>query len=166
MRKAVWSGAATAAAVLMMSTAAFAQQTDSKSVSVTAQVNAKARLDLNAFSTSFDDPDPETVATYTAVTPIDVTVKARTSAAGAVTLTVQASDDLKTTASDVIPIANLTWTASGLTAGTMSKLSAVTIGSWSGPGTHNGTQTYKLVNSWSYVTGTYTTSITYTLTAP
>ena len=83
-----------------------------------------------------------------------------------VPVTVQASDDLKTTASDVIPIANLTWTASGLTAGTMSKVSAVTIGSWSGPGTHNGTQTYKLVNSWSYVTGTYTTSITYTLTAP
>jgi hypothetical protein len=166
MRKAVWSGVAAAAAVLMMSTSAFAQQTDSKSVTVTAQVNAKARLDLDASSTSFDDPDPETVSTYTAVTPIGVTVKARTTAAGTVTLTVQASDDLKTTASDVIPIANLTWTASGLTPGTMSKASAVTLGSWAGPGTHSGTQTYKLVNSWSYVTGTYTTSITYTLTAP
>ena len=34
------------------------------------------------------------------------------------------------------------------------------------PGTHNGTQTYTLVNSWNYVTGNYTTTLTYTLTAP
>ena len=78
----------------------------------------------------------------------------------------QADDDLLS-GTDAIPIGNLTWTAGGdLTAGTMSSASAVSLGSWSGPGTKSGAQVYKLANSWSYVTGNYTAVITYTLTAP
>jgi hypothetical protein len=42
----------------------------------------------------------------------------------------------------------------------------VSLGSWTGGGSQAGTQTYKLVNSWDYKTGTYTATITYTLTAP
>jgi len=49
MRKAVWSGVATAAAVLMMSSVAFAQAaSDTKTVNVTATVNAKAKLTLGS----------------------------------------------------------------------------------------------------------------------
>jgi len=168
MSKAVWSGVITAAAVLMMSSPAFAQPaTDSKNVTVSAQVDAKAKLDLGGATTAdFPDDDPDTSATLTATAAIAVTVKARTTSSGTVTLTVQAGDDLKS-GSDVITIDKLTWTAGGaLSAGTMSKSAAVSLGSWTGPGTHNGTQTYKLVNSWNYVTGNYSTTVTYTLTAP
>ena len=43
---------------------------------------------------------------------------------------------------------------------------AVSLGSWTGSGNQSGTQTYTLDNSWSYNTGNYGTTVTYTLTAP
>jgi hypothetical protein len=66
-----------------------------------------------------------------------------------------------------IPIGNLSWTVtgSGFAAGTAATTD-VSVGSWTGPGTRNGTQTYELVNSWAYATGSYTVTLTYTLTAP
>ena len=100
-------------------------------------------------------------------TPITVDVKSRTAANGSVTLTVLAGGDLVNAASDAITIDQLTWTVSGaLTAGTMSKTAAQSLGTWVGGGTQTGSQTYKLVNSWNYKTGTYGATITYTLTAP
>ena len=48
----------------------------------------------------------------------------------------------------------------------MNKAAAQSLGSWTGSGNRAGTQTYKLANSWSYATGAYSTSVTYTLTAP
>ena len=54
MSKAVWSGVITAAAVLMLSSPAFAQPaTDSKNVTVSANVDAKAKLDLGAHHGGF-----------------------------------------------------------------------------------------------------------------
>jgi hypothetical protein len=42
-----------------------------------------------------------------------------------------------------------------------------TAASWTGSGNRNdGTQTFSLANSWSYATGTYLATITYTLTSP
>jgi hypothetical protein len=81
---------------------------------------------------------------------------------------VYAGGDLTSASSDTIGIDQLTLTATGLNSGTMTKTvaSAVTLGSWTGSGTNSGTQTYKLANSWSYVPGTYQTTINYTLTAP
>jgi hypothetical protein len=167
MRKAVWSGVATAAAVLMFSTSAFAQTVQATAnVTVSAQVDAKAKLDLHGATTAhFNDADPDTLATLTATSAITIDVKARTTGNGQVTLTVLASDDLKS-GTDAIAINQLSWTAGGaLSAGTMG-LTAQSLGSWTGPGLHTGTQTYKLVNSWAYVTGAYSTLLTYTLTAP
>jgi len=167
MRKAVWSGVATAAAVLMMSSVAFAQAaSDTKTVNVTAAVNAKAKLTLGSNAAAFADADPD-VTPLLSATAISIDIKARTSAAGNVTLTVQSGGDL-VSGSDSIAINQLTWTVTGtnFAAGTMSKTAAVSVGSWAGSGTPSGTQTYKLANSWSYNTGSYTATITYTLSAP
>ncbi len=146
---------------------AAAQATDSKTVTVNATVSATAKLDLSSLVVNFPDADPDTTASIT-VAPITVTAKGKTSAGSNITLTVLASDDLKTAGSDVIGIANITWTVSGagFAAGTMSKTSAQSLASWSGSGSRSGTQTYALANSWSYATGSYSTSVTYTLTAP
>lgn len=164
MTKAVWTGAV-AVAVVCLSSPVLAQQTDQKTVTINAAVNAKAKLAVSGGPVNFPDDDPDLSPTLTSTTPISVDVKARTSASGNVTLTVLATDDLKS-GTDVITIGNLSWTASGLTAGTMSKTAAFTIGSWTGSGLQSGTQTYELVNSWTYKTGTYSSTITYTLTAP
>jgi hypothetical protein len=158
---------ATAAAVLMMSSVAFAQAaSDTKTVNVTAAVNAKAKLTLGSNAAAFADADPD-VTPLLSATAISIDIKARTSAAGNVTLTVQSGGDL-VSGSDSIAINQLTWTVTGtnFAAGTMSKTAAVSVGSWAGSGTPSGTQTYKLANSWSYNTGAYTATITYTLSAP
>lgn len=166
MTKAVWSGVLTAAALLLFSTPTFAQATDTGSVTISATVNPKAKLTLGTGSVTFNDADPETVPLLTATGDVTVDVKSRTAAANTVTLTVQSGGNL-TNGTDSIAIGNLTWTASGtgFVAGTMGT-SASSLGSFAGGGTQSGSQTYKLVNSWTYRTGTYTATITYTLTAP
>jgi hypothetical protein len=84
-----------------------------------------------------------------------------------VSLTILAAGDLLSGAS-AIPISNVTWTASGagFVAGTMNSTTAQTVASWTNSGNRTGTQNYFLANSWNYATGNYSTSATYTLTAP
>lgn len=166
MMKAVWSGFAAAVVVAGLATPALAQQTASASLNVTANINAKARLTLGAASITFADADPDVTPTMTAG-PVTVDVRARTSAAGNVTLTVLASGDL-TSGGNSIAIANLTWTAtgSGFQAGTSNATTAQAVGGWTGSGSPSGTQTFALPNSWTYATGTYTVTLNYTLSAP
>src|SRR5262245_64055114 len=111
MKKAVWSGAIAAAVVLLGSSSAFAQQTAGASIAVTAHVDAKAKLTLSLSSINWLDADPDTTPTFSSGA-ITVDVKARTSAGGAVTVTVLADQDL-TSGSDTIRINNLTWRGIG-----------------------------------------------------
>src|SRR5690349_17875195 len=111
-----------AAALLFLSSPVFAQAaSDTATVTVSAAVNAKAKLTLGANTVSFPDADPTATPSIVA-TALTVDVKARTSSAGSVTLTVLSGGDF-VSGSDSIGIANLTWTASGsgMAAGTMSK---------------------------------------------
>lgn len=165
MMKAVWGSVLTAAAIVLLSPASVAAQaTDTATVTVSAAINPKAKLTLSRLTASFPNLDPDTAPTLTSTTPITVTVKARTG--GTLTLTVVASDDLKS-GTDAIPIANLTWDATvDLQAGTMDKTTAQTLLSSTTSGTMSGVQTYKLLNEWTYKTGNYSATITYTLTAP
>jgi hypothetical protein len=166
--KAVWGGIFTAAALVLMSGQAYAQAVDTKTVTVSATVNARAKLTLGSNTATFNDADPDVTPLLTATAPISVDVKTRTAAANTVTLTVQAGGALTNAASDTIAIDQLTWTATGtgFAAGTMSSTVAQSLGSFAGGGNLTGSQTYQLVNSWAYKTGTYTATITYTLTAP
>jgi hypothetical protein len=135
---------------------------------VTAQVNAAARLTLGSDTFTFATADPTTTASIPAnENGTTITVGARTSANGAVSLTTQAVDDLKS-GTNVISINNLgfTCTGDGFDHCTCSKTAPQTIGSWTGPGTHTASLNCFLANSFGYATGTYSTTVTFTLTAP
>lgn len=167
MKKAVWSGVIAAAGMWLLTTPAYAQVSATGSIGVTATVGAHAKLTLGAASITWTDQDPDSVATLTSAS-ITIDVKARTSAAGNVTLTVKSATDL-TSGSNTIPIGQLTWAASGTgftATGASNKDTAQTIGSWTGSTNEAGAHTYSLPNSWTYATGSYTATLTYTLTAP
>ena len=132
-----------------------------------AAVNGLARLSLSSAAITFPDADPDTVPSIQAAQgPITLTAKARTSPNGAVTLTVQASDHLRS-GINTIPASNITWVASGagFSNGTLSAAMAQIVAAWTGSGVRSGTQTFFFKNLWSYATGTYTLTMTYTLSA-
>jgi hypothetical protein len=174
MKKAVWSGIVALAGLAALSTPAFAQQTANGTVNVSVTVNARAKLSINnatVAAISFADTDPDANGGVIAANQaLDIDVKARTSPGGSVTLTVRADHDLQTAANDTIAISNLTWTSGsggGFTAnGTSSESAEVPVATFTGPGAHNGSQSYSLANSWNYAVGSYTATLTYTLTAP
>ena len=165
MKKAVWNGILAAGAVLALSTPAFAQT--QATVTVNADVQAKAKLTVSQTAISFPDRDPDDFPTIAANTTIDIGVKARTSSTGAVSVTVAAAGNL-VDGSNSIAISALKWTSTGPSfspTGT-SNTTAQPVVSFTGSGTRNGTQSYALDNSWAYATGNYGTTLTYTLSAP
>jgi hypothetical protein len=154
------------AVLICAGTVAFAA-TDTKTVAVSATVSATAKLTLGSATLTFPDADPDVTPS---IAPnegaITVSAKGKTSAAGNITLVVKSGGNL-VSGGDSIGISNLTWTVTGAgySAGTMGTTDQG-LGSWTGSGSYDGTQTYALANSWSYVTGSYTATLTYTLTAP
>jgi hypothetical protein len=137
-------------------------------VTVSATVSATAKLALTSATVSFPNADPDTTPSIPASEgAITVTAKAKTSSSATVTLTLLAADDLKS-GLDTIAISNITWTAggAGFVAGTMNRITAQTVASWTNSGSRTGTQSYALANSWNYATGSYSATATYTLTAP
>ncbi len=142
---------------------------NASTVTINVNVNSHARLTLDgnqgaAIVVTFNDADPEATPTLTAA-PIAVSARGRTSSGSTITLTVEANQVL-TSGTDTIALSNITWGANGnLLAGALDT-APVTICSWVGSGTRGGNHTYVLANSWSYATGSYTTTVTYTLTVP
>jgi hypothetical protein len=140
----------------------------SKTVAVTVSVSARATLALGTATVSFADADPDTTPIMTAPS-FTVDVKGRTSGGSTVTLTVLADHDLTNAANETIGIDNLKWTVGGnpgFAAGTMSASTAQSVGSWNNSGSHSDNVTLTMANSWSYNVGSYTATLTYTLTAP
>lgn len=142
--------------------------TTTASLTANTNIAARASLVLGGASIDFPDADPNSVASIAASqNPVNVTARVRTGTSSVATLQVQAAGDL-VSGTDTIPVGNVSWTStgSGFAAGTMNKTTAQPVGSWSGPGSRAGTISYFLANSWNYATGSYTVTITYTLTAP
>ncbi len=142
--------------------------TATQGLNINATVANTAKLSLGVASIAFPDADPDITNPIPATqNPVSVTAKAKTTTSGAVALTVVTGGDL-ISGSDPILISNVTWTATGagFVAGTMNKSTAQSAGSWTGSGNYSGTFGYNLVNSWSYATGSYSATATYTLTAP
>ena len=138
-----------------------------QNATLNASINGLARLSVSSAAISFPDADPDTVPNIQATPgPIMLTAKARTSPNGEVTLTVQASDHLRS-GMNTIPASHITWVANGtgFSNGTLSAATAQIVAAWTGPGVHTGTQTFFFRNLWSYPTGTYTLTMTYTLSA-
>jgi hypothetical protein len=157
----------TAFLLMGVSSAALAA-TDGKTLTVNSTVSARASLVIATTTVNFPDADPSSVASIEATEgPVTVTASVRTGSSGSATLQVQANGDL-VSGSDTIDISNVTWTASGtgFSSGIMNKSVSQPAGSWTGSGQRTGTFNYFLANSWNYATGSYTTTLTYTLTAP
>jgi hypothetical protein len=154
------------AVLILAGTVAFAA-TDTKTIAVSATVSATAKLALSSATLTFPDADPDSTPS---ISPnegaITITAKGKTSAAGNITLVVKSGGNL-ISGTDSIAISNLTWThtGAGYSDGTMGTTDQA-LGSWTGSGNYGGTQTYRLANSWAYMTGSYSATLTYTLTAP
>ena len=148
--------------LVLVAGGAFAA-TDTKVLTINATVSARATLTLGVAAINFPDADPDSGPILATENPVSVTAKIRTSAAGNVTLTCIAGGDL-----GPIPISNVTWTAAGngFVGGTMSSTVGQSAGSWTGSGNRSSSFTYSLANSWDYAVGSYSQSVTYTLTAP
>ncbi|MHB8069564.1 MAG: hypothetical protein ACYDIC_16855 [Desulfobaccales bacterium] len=137
-------------------------------VDVAAAIDSAAQLTITPSAINFRDADPDVTRSIPAnENPVSVTAYAQTTGNKTVTLSVIAAGDL-VSGNDRILINNLTWTAtgSGFSGGTMSKTSPQTAGSWRRSGTRIGTFSFFLGNSWSYATGNYSQTVTYTLTSP
>jgi hypothetical protein len=151
------------AAVLPSPAASLAQ-----TVSASANIATIAKLALSPASLLFPDADPDLVPSIPSSNgPITITAKARSSPGGQVTLTMLASDDLRS-GMDTVPIGALKWTATGdgFVGGTASRTSSQLVAVWAGSGARTGTQVFALDNTWQRATGTYTVTLVYTLTAP
>jgi hypothetical protein len=166
MLRRFWIGVALAA-FLLAPVAAFAA-TDSQVLTINATVAARAKLVLAPTTINFPDADPDLVPSISAnENSVNVLASVRTSSAGVSTLTCLANGNLDS-GSDQIAISNVSWTSggAGYLAGTMSNALAQAVGSWTGSGSRVGTLNYFLANSWAYAPGSYTQTVTYTLTSP
>lgn len=142
--------------------------TASSNLTVNATISATASLTVGNAAINFPDANPDTTPSVSATeNPVSIVAKGKTSSGGTITLTLLASGDL-TGGGNTIGIDNVTWTAagSGYSAGTMNKTTAQTVGSWTNSGNRSGSLSFALANSWSYATGSYAASATFTLTAP
>ena len=144
-----------------------------KDVTIAATVSSAAKLTLATNTVTFPDADPDTVSSISAnENGAVVTAKVKTGSSTSATLKVLAADDLKS-GSDIIPITNITSSATN-TSGSFFSAGPIT---WSksspgatvgvgNSGSFAGTFSWFLANSWNYPTGNYTANATYTLTAP
>jgi hypothetical protein len=145
---------------------AMAQETATATMNVTVSTMAKLTVSTATLTCPDANPDlsPQVAALQGA---LSISAKARSTDGSQVVLTIQAADDLRS-GLQVIPASAISWTVTGagFAPGTLSKASPVTLGQWSGSGSRSGTQTLLFQNLWTYATGTYTCTLTYTLTGP
>ena len=149
---------------------AAAGSVDQVTTDIIILIASGATLTLGTNVINFPNADPDTTPSIPA-SQNPVTVRCRVTGASNsnVTLNVQASGNL-VSGGNSIPISKVSWTATGTgySPGTMNTTS-VLAGSWpntAGNNNLNGTFSYFLQNAWTYATGNYTATVTYTLTAP
>lgn len=118
---------------------------------------------------SFPSADPDAVPLVLAA-PVTVTYRIRANGNNPWSVTVLAGGDLISGPSQV-DISNVTWVATPAPPfqnGTLSRTVAQRIASGTGnaPVAQSGSVTFRVVNSWTYSTGTYTQSVVFTLSSP
>lgn len=134
-----------------------------------ADSSSTVQLTIDKTSINFPNANPGTVSLIPANEgAVSVTASAQIDTGSTATLTVTAGGDL-VSGQDRIPINNVSWKATGddgfVSSGTMSKENQ-SAGTWTKSGTYTGAFSFYLANSWSYATGTYSATVTYTITAP
>jgi hypothetical protein len=145
----------------------------------TAAAAVTLTLTISPSTISFVDASPTTTPTITANSTVAVHVVVGGASAGtAWSVHGLANGDL-TAGSHTVAISNVTWTSAktsgtcnnfcNCVAGTASKTSGQSMISGSGNTAGGGvtcTNTYRLTNSWSYFPGSYSQTMTITITAP
>lgn len=125
----------------------------------------RTKLEFTGASVTFADANPDLFPVVNAKeNPLPLKINARIPSGQPLYLRSQADGDL-VSGSDIIPVDNITWTAAGpgFSSGTLSRLSPQATGTWAGPGDRSGTLSFSLANSWSYNVGSYSATVTYTL---
>jgi hypothetical protein len=139
-----------------------------RTATLNVSINGLARLSLSSTGVSFPDSNPDLVPLVPGTPgPLAVTVKARTPLNATVRLSVLASDELRSGVL-TLPASTITWTATGagFVAGTLNQTTPQTVGTWVGSGVRTGSQSLLFANAWTHPTGTYTLTMTYTLSSP
>jgi hypothetical protein len=118
---------------------------------------------------TFPSSDPDAVPVVAAA-PVTVSYRIRQNASAPWSMTILAGGDLISGPSRV-DISNVTWTATPappFQGGTLSKTVAQRIASGTGnvANPSSGSVTFRLANSWTYSTGTYTQTVLFTLSTP
>ena len=124
-------------------------------------------LQVQPTTITFPSNDPDTVPVLAAA-PVRVSYIAQGSRRNPWTLTVRAEGDLISGAS-TIPISNVSWLATPSPPFRNGTLSTVAQTLATGTGLINverGDVTFRFVNSWNYTVGTYSQTITFTLSSP
>lgn len=126
-------------------------------------------LSVSPVVITFPSSDPDTVPLVSAA-PVQVTYRIRANGSSPWSLTALAAGDLNSGPSRV-DISNITWVATPAPPfqnGTLSRTVAQRVASGNGNVNPNtiGSITFRLANSWTYDTGTYTQTILFTLSAP
>lgn len=126
-------------------------------------------LTLSRTTIPFASADPDTTPLINAPA-VTVTYRVRGNTFGNWQLTLLAAGNF-TSGSATIPASAVTWTATPappFQAGTMNATVAQRLAGGSGniDPARTGQVTFQLTNSWSYNVGTYSTTFTFTLTAP
>ena len=140
----------------------------SRTATLNVSINGLARMSLSSTGVSFPDSNPDLVPQVPGATgPLVITVKARSTLNATIQLSVLASDDLRSGVR-TIPASNITWTATGagFVPGTLNRTTPQAVGSWIGSGVRTGSQSLFFKNVWTHPTGTYTLTMTYTLSSP
>ena len=155
----------TLAAALVALAAATASAQVTQTLTINAAVNARATITLSVGSVDFADADPDVSPTINASGAVTVTAKSRTSQGNAVTLTIEAPD-LTEVGGGTIAASQISWAANGDLSGCTLSNAAVSLVSSTNSGQRTGDMTFVLVNDWAYAVGAYSTTVTYTLSAP
>lgn len=168
LRNSIVSSLIVVSASLIVAGTPSTASAQTRTATVNVSINGLARMSLSANSVTFPDSNPSLVPQVSPTSgALNITVKARTPLNATVRLSVLASDDLRSGVR-TIPAATITWMAAGtgFVAGTLNRTTPQSVGSWIGSGVRTGSQSLLFANSWSHPVGTFTLTMTYTLSSP
>lgn len=129
----------------------------------------KLQLSITPSVITFPSSDPDAVPVILAA-PVTITYRVQQNNGGTWSLTVLAAGDL-IAGPATVDISNVTWVATPAPPfqnGTLNKTVAQRVASGAGDANPaaTGSLTFRLANSWTYSTGTYTQTVLFTLSAP
>jgi hypothetical protein len=124
-------------------------------------------LQVQPATITFASSDPDTVPVISAA-PVRVTYMVAGPTRRPWTITIRAGGEL-TSGASTIPISNVSWVATPsppFRSGTLNTTAQIlATGSGTAP-VERGDVTFRFVNSWNYTVGTYSQTITFTLSSP